>query len=329
MSTRTCDPTRIHRPSVALVCLAASLVGLAGCAMSNQGSSKSPKPAVSADTAGTSVAGGGSITAETQTIYRATPVEVDGFEIHLASLHAQTTCTFVSEDGFRAGSDGWKMTLRLNLKDEQDGRWSRLAGPMRITSVIDDEGVDLTAKSNTKSHYSPQNVAFLRSSRRSSPSWQSLEMTVAPERLPKQLRTLRGEIPLEVVSESKVFTLPLTESREEELVPGVKVNLRVQPGEGGNAERYRRVSMTVEITEKRVPLVRSVLYSGADGRSRDIGGMNFEDGPDGIRRATFTFSADVEKGGATPAVKIDLVLAMSPFTVPFEFRGIPVGAMGK
>ena len=154
-------------------------------------------------------------------------------------------------------------------------------------------------------------------------------MTVNPERLPRQIRTLRGEIPMEVVSESKVFTLSLAESREEELVPGVKVNLRVQSANESGSGRYRSVNMTIELSEKRVPLVRSVLYTGPDGRSRDVGSMNFEDGPDGVRRGTFNFNSDVEKNGNESKVKIDLVLGLTPVTIPFEFRGIPVGAMGR
>lgn len=326
--------TNSHAPLVVRVAgvtasMAVATFLLAGCAAQRQGGSGAAAVGAANSPPGGSISAGGTVTAEPITIYRATPVEFDNFEMHLASLHAQTSCTFASEDGYRAGSDGWKMTLRFNLRDEQDGRWSRLAGPMRITSMIDDAGNELVSKVNTKSYFSNQNVMFLRPSKRSSPSWQSMEMTVSPEQLPRQIRTLRGEVPMEVVSESKVFTLPLAESREEELVPGVKVNLRIQPGDGAGADRYRRVTMTIELADKAVPLVRSVMYTGPDGRSRDVGGMNFEDGPDGIRRGTFNLSADVEKGGGTPQVKIDLVLALAAKTVPFEFRGIPVGAMGR
>jgi hypothetical protein len=66
---------------------------------------------------------GGTVSAETATIYRATPVEYDDFELHLATLHAQVSHTFASEDGYRAGSDEWKVTLRFNLRDEKEDRW--------------------------------------------------------------------------------------------------------------------------------------------------------------------------------------------------------------
>jgi hypothetical protein len=198
---------------------------------------------------------------------------------------------------------------------------------MRVTSLLDHAGNQLAADASTKAHHSSSTISFLKSSRRGSTSWQSMEMTFTPQQLPRQIRTLRGEIPMEVVSESKLFTLPLTDSREEELMPGVKANLRIQPGEGNSAERYRRVNLTIEVADRKLPFVRSVMYTGPDGRSRDIGGMNFEDGPDGIRRSTANLSADVEKGAGTPVIKIDLVLAVTPLTIPFEFRGIPVGAV--
>lgn len=328
--------TRRRRPSLSLVCLAAVLAALAGCATPRAehsatagGSAGSAAPSVAAATIHAASPTGGTVSAETATIYRATPVEYDQFELHLATLHAQTMHTFASEDGYRAGSDDWKVTLRFNLRDEHEDRWSRVAGPMRVTSLIDDAGKDHAAYVSAKAHHSSTAVSFLRSTRRGSTSWQSMEMTVTPQQLPRQFRVLQGEIPMEVVSESKIFTLPLTDSREEDLVPGVKVTLRIQPGEGNSAERYRRVNMTIEVADKKLPFVRSVMYTGPDGRSRDVGGMNFEDGADGIRRSTFNLSADFEKGAGTPVIKIDLVLAVTPLTIPFEFRGIPVGAIAK
>lgn len=172
--------------------------------------------------------------------------------MHLATLHAQVSHTFASEDGYRAGSDEWKVTLRFNLRDEKEDRWSRLAGPMRVTSLLDHAGNQLAADASTKAHHSSSTISFLKSSRRGSTSWQSMEMTFTPQQLPRQIRTLRGEIPMEVVSESKLFTLPLTDSREEELVPGVKANLRIQPGEGNSAERYRRVNLTIEVADRKL-----------------------------------------------------------------------------
>jgi hypothetical protein len=303
------------------------MANLAGCAASKPTKLATPETTTSVTSAAPSggVPTGGTITAESVTIYRAQPVQHEDFELHLNTLQAQVMHTFANEDGFRAGSENWRITLRFNLRDESDDRWSRVAGTMRVTALIDDEGNDITGTVTTKSHQSSPRVTFLRSSRRTNSTWQSMEFTASPAQLPRQIRTLRGEVPMEVVSESKVFTLPL-ETREEELVPGIKVNLRVQPGEGASADRYRRVSMTIEQREKNVPMVRSVLLIGPDGRIRDVGGWSIEDGPDGVRRATLNLSGDIDKNGGTPVVKIDVVLAMTELTIPFEFRDIPVGA---
>ena len=171
--------TRPFGQSVSLVWLAAVLATSAGCAANKPGTSTtSPTTSMTSSTASgsASIGGtiGGTVSAETATIYRATPVEFQNYELQLASLQAQTSCNFASEDGYRAGSEGWKVTLRFNLKDEQEDRWSRQAGPMRITSMVDDSGVELASKVNTKSYFANQHAMFLRPSRRSNASWQSL-----------------------------------------------------------------------------------------------------------------------------------------------------------
>ena len=301
---------------VRAVSIGAATAALGGCVGGVSGSAGGP--------AGAGASQEGRIVGEQTTVYRAVPIERDGYVVTLESLSAEMRRNFTGTPGSQAYNPGWWVQLHLTIRDTRDERSSRVAGPLAVRSLVDEAGRELASKIDSAREYAwPQRQFTYAGKRQGSSSAQRIEATVRPGELPREFAVLAGDIVMEEITEAKTVSVPLAEPTDLELASGLRAVVR-EYGESRPSDKYRQMQMTLEAKSAEVPLIRSVGFLGPDGRMRDVNGNGWERDPDGARRSTYTFSVERDRKEAV-AAKVDVVLAVREFRVPFEFRGIPVG----
>lgn len=326
-------------------CLAAEvsvILAFAGCAAPHTTSSAEMTPttaqikpasglmeANTAHQSNASSVSSGTVTTSTFALHRAEPVFVEGFEVLLTSLRAQISHTLFDAQVIHPGPEKWNLALSFIVTDRQEGRWSRLAAPMRVLAVLDEDGRVVDGTTKTEENGPGSALAFRRGGRHSARASFDMKAEMVPVYLPQEISSFRCEIPMEVVSETKLFTLPLTDSRDEELMPGLRASVRLLTGEGPNASRHKRFSIIIEQATERIPMLRSVVYVAANGRSRELTDESRVDRLEGLRRSEFSLTTDPESGPGTPLLRIEMAIGVTPITIPFEFRDIPVGPTRK
>lgn len=284
-----------------------------------------PKGSSPSNQSGGTTVNTGMVTSKAVTVHWAEPITVDGYDVTLTNLRADVSHTLLKTEAASPRRGGWNLTLGFIVTDKREGRWSRLAAPMRVLAVLDEDGRVVDGATKTEEDSSSSTLAFHRGGRYSMRASRSIKVEMVPEYLPQQISSIQCEIPMEVVSETRTFSLPLTESRDEELMPGLSASLRLVPGEGPNASRFRRFNIIIEQETERLPMLRSVVYIAANGRSRELTDESRVDRLEGKRRCEYSLTTDPESGPGIAILKLEVAIGVTPVTVPFEFRNIPVG----
>jgi hypothetical protein len=310
--------------AAALVVLAGGAGGLGGC-QSDPASRPSPAPdtAPAAATGATPAVEPGKVSAIPTTLYKATPFEHDGYVVTLHSLSAEVRHGFTGEHSPSMYGPGWNVRLQLSLRDSREGRCTRIAEPVVLTSVVDEAGRELADKAAGKRRSSRRSGVFTYGGPSLDNASGSLDVGVKPGRLPNEFTVFRGEVVVEEVVESKTFEVPIGEPGTHEIVPSVRAVVRkIEPPAGGG-DRFQSFTLTLETSGGEMPLVRSVVSQNPDGRIREIHGSTNDNGRDGVRRSEYNLGfSDGKQKGAT--ARVDVVLAVREVRVPFEFRGVPV-----
>lgn len=306
-----------------VVVLVGGAGGLGGCQ-----SDPATRPSSASDTAPVTATGAapaiepGKVSAIPTTLYKAAPFEHDGYIVTLHSLSAEVRHGFAGEHSPSLYGPGWNVRLQLALRDSREGRCTRIAEPVVLTSVVDEAGRELADKAAGKRRSSRRAGAFTYGGASLDNVSGGLDVGVKPGRLPDEFTVFRGEVVVEEVVESKTFEVPLGEAGTHDIMPGVRAVVRPIDSPGGGSERFRSVHLSLETSAGEVPEVRSVSIPSPDGRHRESHGNTPENSRDGVRRSEYTLAFPDKQKGAT--ARVDVVLAVREVRVPFEFRGVPV-----
>lgn len=265
----------------------------------------------------------GAVVVEEGYIYLSDPQESQGFTIGLDQLSANLTRTFSDRDRiYPLQPQGWKIDLKVWVRDQERERFSRISGPAQILSAVDENDLSIPFRPSQREESNP----FLKGSdeRRDHPP-RYARADLWPRELPRKI-SFRGTIPVQAADKTDSVNITLDEEKEIDLGNDMTATLRYM-GDKEKAAKFAPAVVTVRSKNIDWPIIRGTYAVGPDGRTRDLGTGNLEVAPDGSREWTFHYTMDRTSKNVPPAIRIDRILGVKEIPVKFEFSDVPVGAV--